>query len=93
MSELITGERLKEAMIAADIHRVDHHNCSLCGYTTAYYRRGDSLFFDAGCHCTSGRRFEERDWFSAANWINMQTNPAVRAKLMESFGMTTSEGG
>lgn len=85
-----TGEQVKAAMIAADIRRVDHHNCSGCGVMVFYFRVGEQLFFDPGCGCTRGR-FEPRSWQSAAEWINMQSDPRWRDEIAASFGFPTRD--
>jgi hypothetical protein len=72
---MITGEQVKQAMIAAKIRKVDHHDCGVCGYMTRYLRDGEDLYFDAGCYCTYGSEPAPRSWDSAAEWINMQSQP------------------
>ena len=83
----VTGEEVKAAMIAAGIACVDHHDCSFCGYTTGYFRDGANLYFDPGCSCTPGAKPELRDWNDAADWINMQSDPAWRDRIAERFGL------
>jgi hypothetical protein len=74
-------------MIANDIRVVDHHRCGGCGYMTQYVRDGEDLFFDGGCGCSSGG-LTRRSWDDAAGWINMQTKPESKAKLMRAFGLS-----
>ena len=83
---MITGEQVKEAMKANNITFVEHHNCSLCGYMTNYFVDDDELFFDPGCDCRHSYP-ERRDFQSAADWINMQTNPEIKAKIAARFGI------
>lgn len=85
---MVTGTQVREAMVAANIVQVEHHRCGVCRYMTKYVRDGDLLFFDVGCNCTySGEQLESRLWDSAAQWINMQSNPDIRSKLARSFGV------
>lgn len=86
--DMITGEQVKQAMIAASIESVDHHKCGFCGFMTRFIRVDDRLFFDAGCYCTRrSHSFEPRSFDDAAYWINMQSSPDVRERLAASFGV------
>lgn len=86
MSDRVTGDEVRQAMTEAGIDRVDHHDCGLCGYMTAYIRRSEALYFDRGCDCSWGG-WEERSWDDAAEWINMQSDDQSRAKLRTAFGL------
>lgn len=83
----ITAEQVREAAIAAGIARIEHADCSICGYQTAYLVRDGSLYFDAGCYCTGGDRAEPRDWSSASEWINMQDPGEFQDNLKRRFGL------
>jgi len=83
----VTGEQVKAAMIAANITRVDHHDCGGCGEMVFYSREGENLFFNPGCGC-SWSQAEPRTWDSAADWINMQSSAEWRNKLRERFGLS-----
>lgn len=84
----VTADQLKDAMIEKGIFVVDHHPCGLCGYMTKYVRSGNRIWFDRGCDCMgNGQNFETRSWQDAANWINMQSNPAVQQRLAREFGL------
>ena len=85
----VTAEQVKAAMIAADITRVEHHECSMCGYMTAYLREGEELYFDPGCYCTDGAGPEMRLWDDPAHWINMQDEEWSR-KIADKFGIASS---
>ena len=84
---MITGQKIKEAMIAKGIDRVNHHDCGLCGDMVFYSRIGEQLYFNSGCGCS---RYwtppEPQSWDDAANWINMQ-NDEWRGKLSQQFGL------
>ena len=82
----ITGEQLKQAMIAANITRVDHHDCGICGYMTAYVRQGELLYFDPGCDCSFRGALEPRPWEWAARWVNEQ-DAEWQIKLAAAFGL------
>lgn len=82
----VTGEQVKDAMIAANITHVDHHDCGGCGEMVFYSREGEHLFFNPGCGC-SWSPAEPRSWQSAADWINMQSNAEWRSKLRAAFGL------
>jgi hypothetical protein len=82
----VTGEQVRDAMIAADISVAPTRECSLCGYPMSYSREGERLFYDPGCDC-SWRGREPREWQSAADWINMQTNPTIRDGIRARFGL------
>jgi len=92
MSEaLVTGEQVREAMMSANITRVDHHPCGICGFMVHYFREGDLLYFDPGCSCVAGNGPELRPWDDAAAWINMQSKDEWRDKLRKQFGLPQPE--
>jgi hypothetical protein len=83
----VTGEEVRTAVLASGISRIDHHTCSICGCMTYYEVEGQELFFNPNCGCT--KYFTEpypRSWDNAAEFINMQSTPSVRAEVAESFG-------
>ena len=83
----VTGEQVRDAMMAGDIDRVPHHDCSICGEWTFYARQNDQLFYSSACGCAwSEPRW--RDWGDAAEWINMQSAPEWKEKLAAKFGLT-----
>ena len=85
---MITGEQVKAAMIAGNITRVNHHPCGLCGYMTAYVREDENLSFDSGCDCTyQAGGLLPRRWEDAADWIEMQSTPETKSRLMQEFGL------
>ena len=84
--EQVTGDQVREAMVAADIDSVDHHDCGYCGAMVFYSRSGDRLFFNPGCGCSWSPQ-QPREWSDAADWINMQSTPEVRNMLRAKFGM------
>jgi hypothetical protein len=84
--ENVNGERVKEAMIAANIAFVDHHDCAICGGMVYYVRQGDLLYFDPHCGCGGSGPLEPRSWQDAADWINMQT-PEWQATIAKQFGI------
>lgn len=86
----VTGEKVKAAMIAHGINTVDHHPCAICEYMTRYIRRGDMLYFDAGCYCTNGNNLWGRSWEEAAEWINEQ-DPTDAPALAAKFGIVEVE--
>lgn len=83
----VTAEQVKAACLAAGIKSIEHHECSICLYMTAYLVRGDQLYFDPSCDCTGGRGPELSSWQDAADWINMQTQDDIRAKIAGRFGI------
>ena len=91
--EKVTGEQVKAAMIAADIARVDHHECGGCGWMVYYFRDGEDLFFDPSCDCSSGSGQREATWDDAAEWINMQTNEVSRNRIAGAFGLRPNARG
>lgn len=84
---MITGDEVKEAMVAANITTVPHHQCGVCGGMVFYVRGGEQLFFDSGCGCSSRSNLEPREWSSAADWINMQSDESVRGRIKARFGL------
>jgi hypothetical protein len=86
---MVTGQRVKAAMILRGITRVDHHDCGGCGEMVFFIRDGDLLFFNPGCGCSWAHR-EPREWDEAADWINMQDNIKVRAEIARRFGVDLS---
>lgn len=88
MSETVSAQEVREAMEANGITYVEHHDCSLCGYMTNYFVQDGTLYFDSGCDCVTHRRTREVDYQQAADWINMQANPAIRIKIAARFGVS-----
>jgi ribosomal protein L37AE/L43A len=88
----VTGNQVREAMMAANITQVDHHECGICGEMTFYSREGCNLFFNAGCGCAWSPP-QPREWNDAAEFINMQ-DAEWQEKLKACFGLlpnTTDE--
>ena len=81
----VTGEQIKEAMIAANIIIVSHHDCAICGEYTFYIRQENKLFYDSSCGCGISTP-SYRLWDDAAEWINMQSEEVAR-KLAAKFGL------
>ena len=83
----ITGEQVKEAVLATGITRVDHHECGFCQVMVHYVIKGENLFFDSSCNCTTlFSDLQPREWDYAANWIN--TNEGEnRKKIAALFGL------
>lgn len=90
---MVTGEQVKAACEKAGISRVEHHDCSLCGYMTAYLIEDGQLYFDPGCDCSPHGPVppEPRSWDEAAKWINMQPRSGesgdVGAEIATKFGL------
>ena len=83
----VTADQVRDAMIAAQIDRVEHHDCSICGYSCAYFRQDDQLYFDPGCRCSSGS-VRLSSWQDAADWINMQSKESAAEVIAARFGLT-----
>lgn len=83
----VTGEQVRQAMAAANITYVEHHECCGCGYMTNYRVQDGRLYFDPGCHCTRGAGWRLTSFDEAADWINIQTNEDVRLQLRVKFGL------
>jgi hypothetical protein len=85
----VTGEQVREAAIKAGITRVDHHDCGGCGYMCTYRIVGGQIYFDPGCDCSrfGPSPMEPVEWESAARWINMQSQPKIRAEIAAKFGL------
>lgn len=84
---MITAEQIRDAMIAADITYVSHHECGCCGSMVSYTRIDKQLFFNPGCDC-SWTPPQPREWQDAAEWINMQSTQEVKDELAALFGFT-----
>ncbi len=82
----VTGEQVKAAMIAKGVNRVDCHQCAICNEIVSYQRLGDQLYFDSACGCAYSEP-TPRTWDEAASWINMQSNPFHRGRIMRAFGI------
>lgn len=82
----VTGDELKAAMIEKGLTYVAFSDCSLCGYQTNFQRRGQDLYFDAGCHCIAGP-LSPRSWEHAAQVINVQEDSPFGIKLKQGFGL------
>lgn len=85
---IVTAEEVKAAMVAANITRVNSHECGGCGSMVFYSREGERLFFNPACNCSSRwSPSEPREWDDAAEWINMQSHAEERNKLRLRFGL------
>ena len=87
----VTGEQVRDAMIAANVTHVDHHDCGGCGAMVFYSRQGDQLYFNPACDCGGWSPAEPRGWNDAAEWINMQRAPEWQEKIAARFGLTPNE--
>lgn len=84
---MITGEQVKEAVLASGITYIHHHDCNVCKYWIAYVIINNNLYFSPSCSCSwSPSRLAS--WDEAANWINMQTNEKAKIEIMKKFGIT-----
>jgi hypothetical protein len=81
---------VRDAMIAADITEVPHHDCGGCGVWVKYLRHGEQLYFGPGCGC-SWSNPEPRSWADAADWLNMQSRPDIQQKLAARFGLANDK--
>lgn len=82
----VTAERVRAAVLAARITKINHHKCAMCNHMVFYSVVDGSLFFNAGCGC----RWEPpraANWQEAANLINEQTDETVRLYIMKQFGL------
>lgn len=84
---MVTGEQVRDAVAAAGLTYIPHHDCGCCGEWVAYTVQDGALYFNPACGC-SWSPAEPRAWDSAADWINMQSNEGARAQIMAKFGMT-----
>jgi len=89
MIENVTAMQVRQSMIANNITAVDHHDCSICGYMTHYVRNGETVYFNPGCYCRASE-LRPSSFALIADWINMQTNPDVKLKLAQRFGLAVT---
>ena len=83
----VTAQQVQEAVAAAGIKEITHHDCGGCGYMTRYLVHDRRLYFDAGCDCSSyPHEPRPTDWQEAADWINMQA-PEMAVLLAARFGI------
>lgn len=75
---MVTGQQVKDAMIAANIVWVESHRCCFCSTPVGWERQGDKLLYQSSCDCCSWHPPEPRDWDDAAHHINMQTRNSER---------------
>ena len=85
---MITGEQVRQAVASAGIERIEHHECSMCGYKCAYIVREGNLYFDPGCYCSGGVGLSPRSWQDAANWIGIQRDDEHRQRIASLFGLS-----
>lgn len=84
----VTPDEVRAACIAANITRIDHHDCAACGSWVFYSVEAENLFFNPACDCGGYRRWPEpREWLSASDWINMQDDEG-RPKTAAKFGIS-----
>jgi hypothetical protein len=85
---MVTGEQVKKAMMAANVQSVEIRRCSICNSPLFYDRKGEYLFFDSNCDCTSFYSEPQlKDWESVAELINVQSNPEYKKELAQKFGI------
>lgn len=82
----ITAEEVKQSAIEKGITRVDHHRCGCCEVMVRYYIAHGNLFFDPSCGCSDSRE-EPREWWDAAEWINMQSTDEHQKEVAAKFGL------
>lgn len=75
---MVTAQQVKDAMIAAEIYRVDCHECSLCGHMVFWQRYDNDIYFQSSCGCGGWHPPAPREWQDAADSINMQTRTSER---------------
>jgi hypothetical protein len=83
---MITGEQLKTIAALSGVRSVRHHDCGLCGLPTRYVIDRSDVYYDGSCDCAQSRPRHSR-WENVAEWINGQTNPEERARILREFGM------
>ncbi len=77
-----TPNEFREAVEQREITFWPTHPCSMCGYQCGYVFASMSVGYDRGCYCTGGGdRVERRTWREVADHYNMQSSPAVIAKM------------
>jgi hypothetical protein len=83
-----TGEEFKQAAIKHNISHWDSHECSICGYMTAWIfdNNHELVEFDHGCNCTGGRTYSSRIWNDVANNYNIQSNEQVINEMDKFWG-------
>ena len=87
----VTGRQVQDAVKAAGLTWIDHHDCSICGAMVGYQTDGESLFFCSGCDCCWSPP-RPTSWDEAAEHINMQTRSSERwgdvgARVAKRFGL------
>lgn len=90
VGQKVKAKEVEDAVKAAGITRIEHHDCSICGHMTYYSVDNGNLFYHPGCYCGDVFRPKEpRTWSHAAEWINMQSSEYIREKLMLAFGLNS----
>ena len=88
----ITGQQVKDAVLAAGLTSIPHHACSICGCMTTYSISSGHIWYNPTCSCASYRSWlQPRTWQDAADWINMQENEMARTEIMQRFGLTVTQ--
>lgn len=87
---MVTGEQVEKAMFAANITRVDHHECAFCGLSTRYTLIDEKLYYDSSCGCCESESTPQT-FDSAATWLNMQESETILRRLMTRFGFNEAD--
>jgi len=82
----VTGEDVKQAVLAAGLVSIPLRECSMCGVEISYLVEGGVLFFDSSCGCEQAPPKRVK-WEALANLINRQTEEKHRLSLMAKFGL------
>ena len=82
----VTGQEVRESVLANKIQYIPHHKCAIC-YSEVFYSvvEGD-LYFNSGCDCSWGYP-SQYSWDKAAEWINMQKVDKHKQEIAKRFGL------
>lgn len=93
IADVNEGEIIKN-VIANKISHIEHHRCAICNMMTRYdviynpTNNSIKLFFDGNCGCAAIASLQPREWSDIVNWVNDQSNPAVKVFIKMRIGFS-----
>lgn len=83
----VTGEQVRNSILASGITWFPLRTCSVCNCIVGYEIYLSCPFWRGECECSSIWSPERRTWQDIANLINMQDSDASKIEIASKFGL------